>query len=355
MSKNLYDIKFADKEAISVTRGGYPRIYKLADGTLLLGVDGFSVRSTDDGKTWSDRADYRTNYHVIGEDGKEYALGCANSAFFQLDDGTVLVAYRATGYIKEDRSVFCTKILVSKSTDGAKTWSEHSTMCEYYDRTGDFKGVWEPHFGMLNGVLTCFYANDSKDVIAPPYQYIEYLQWIDGKWTNRTVVCDGVENKSRDGMPVWQQLANGKYVCAIEGWYPGTPELCIKLVYSDDGITWSTPKLIYRGKSHYAGAPYVVELATGQLVVVFQCKDATDGTENHFSKDVMLCIVSDGSPVEELSEENFTAPENVFNTPNGSSSEWNCLYLDDKYLYAATSGAFLKRIPLEELNAQLED
>jgi hypothetical protein len=353
MSKKLYDVKFADKETISVTRGGYPRIYKLSDGTLLFGVDGFSVRSTDDGKTWSDRADYRTNYHVIGEDGKEYALGCANSAFFQLEDGTVLVAYRATGYIKEDKSVFCTKILVSKSTDGGRSWSEHSTMCEYYDRTGDFKGVWEPHFGMLNGVLTCFYANDSKDVIAPPYQYIEYLQWIDGKWTNRTVVCDGVENKSRDGMPVWQQLANGKYVCAIEGWYPGTPELCIKLLYSDDGVKWTTPKLIYRGKSHYAGAPYVVELPTGQLVVVFQCKDNPDGGAD-FTNDITHMMISDGTPVEFLTAENFSKTENVFGLKEGENGMWNCLYLSSKHLYVASSGVRMKRIPLEELYKQLE-
>lgn len=335
----------AQAEEIRVSGAvSYPRLYPLRDGTLLCGIDGWCFRSEDDGTSWSEAYDYRCNYHVTGRDGRDYPLICANSAFFEMEDGTILAAYRATGHIAPDKAEFCTKILVSQSRDGGRTWSAHSTMCEYYDGEGQFKGVWEPHFGLLNGVLTCFYANDSRTVIAPPYQNIEYLQWIGGKWTNRTIVADGVKHRSRDGMPVWMQLADGGYICAIEGWYPGTPELCIQLMYSPDGITWSDPRLIYRSPDGYAGAPYIQELPNGQFLVTFQ------QTRNN-----CCSILSDGTPAEEVTAGNFSEPVYMFNSDPKFVSAWNCICMTEKYLYvgtgtnrhAGTPGTILKRVPLK--------
>ena len=324
----------------------YPRLYRLRDGTLLCGIDGRCFRSEDEGTVWSEAYDYRCNYHVTGRDGRDYPLICANSAFFEMEDGTLLAACRATGYIAPDKSEFCTKILVSQSRDGGRTWSAHSTMCEYYDDEGQFKGVWEPHFGLLNGVLTCFYANDSRTVIEPPYQNIEYLQWVDGKWTNRTVVADGLKHKSRGGMPVWMQLSDGGYVCVIEGWYPGTPELCIQLICSRDGITWSEPRLIYRSPDGYAGAPCIQELPNGQFLVTFQ-----QTGNNCYS------ILSDGTSAQQLTAGNFSEPVCVFNSDPDFVSSWNFIYMTDRYLYVATgtnrnagiSGTILKRASLEDL------
>ena len=324
----------------------YPRLYQLRDGTLICGIDGFCYRSADDGLTWSEAYDYRQNYHVTGNDGKSYALACANSAFFETENGVLLTAYRATGYTAPDKSVFCTKILVSQSLDGGVTWTEHSTMCEYYDEDGEFKGVWEPHFGLVNGVLTCFYANDSRSVIEPPYQNLESLQWIDGAWVNRTIIADGTANRSRDGMPVWQQLSDGRYVCALEGWVPGTSELCIKIMYSDDSVNWSKPQMIYRSPEGYAGAPYIVELPNRQFLVTFQ-----QHGNNCYS------ILSDGTPLEELSPEHFAGPFCLFNSDEQYFSSWNGMYLTDDYLYAITgtnrvsgaSGTILKRVALADL------
>ena len=92
----------------------YPRLMQLRDGSLLCGIDGLCYRSTDQGETWSEASDYRRNHLVKGTDGKMYALDCANSAFWELEDGTVLVAYRATGYLNEQKSKFCTKIQQSR-------------------------------------------------------------------------------------------------------------------------------------------------------------------------------------------------------------------------------------------------
>ena len=353
---------FRDGETVRVHSGGsYPRIYQLRDGTLLYGIDGLCFRSEDDGLTWSAGVDYRRNHQVVGEDGGTYTLGCANTAFYEMEDGTLLVAYRATGHVKADNSLFCTKILVSQSADGGRTWSAHSTMCEYYDDEGQFKGTWEPHFGLLNGVLTCFYANDSRTVIPEPYQYIEYVQWIDGEWKNRTVVADGVAHDSRDGMPVWQQLSDGRYVCAIEGWLPDSSALAIQLFYSDDGIHWSEPVTVYEAQNGVCGAPYVVEIpGTNRLVVSFQTSENLEGNEP-FSEVRMFSIVSDGTPIDQIGPENFSTAENVFDTEPGKYSIWNGLYVTDEYLYActgtngSTSGMLLKRVPLAEVLKKLEN
>ena len=354
---------FENGETVVVHGGGsYPRIYRLRDGTLLYGIDGLCFRSEDDGLTWSAGVDYRRNYQVVGEDGLTYTLGCANTAFYEMEDGTLLVAYRATGHVAQNSSRFCTKILVSQSHDGGLTWEAHSTMCEYYDEDGLFRGTWEPHFGLLNGVLTCFYANDSRSVVeGTDYQHIEYVQWIDGEWTNRTIAANGLDHISRDGMPVWQQLSDGRYVCAIEGWLPDSTALAIQLFYSDDGVHWSEPVTVYRAYNGVVGAPYVVEIpGTNRLVISFQTSENTDG-DDAFAEVRMFSIVSDGTPVDQLGPENFSAAENVFGTEPGQYSIWNGLYVTDEYLYACTgtngspSGMLLKRVPLAEVLSKLED
>lgn len=337
-------------ETIKVADGGsYPRMYELADGTLLYGIDGYCFRSSDDGATWSSGVSYMVNDYVENDAGERFPLSVANTAFIQLEDGTILVGYRAIGYADAANATYYTKLQVSQSVDGGLTWSFHSIICEYYDYNGNFRGVWEPHFGYLNGVLTCFYANDSYDVVKQ-YQNIEYLQWIDGEWTNRTVVSDGDKHASRDGMPVWTQLSTGEYVCAIEGWVDGTTKMCIKLLYSEDGINWTEPVTIFDDNGYrYAGAPYIVELPDGRLLVCFQANEDASADNSR-----MRAIVSDGTRVQELTAANFGYAYNVFATPVGRYSLWNSLFVTDKYVYALTgtngdpSGMLLKRIAVDK-------
>lgn len=128
----------------------------------------------------------------------------------------------------------------------------------------DTRGVWEPCLGYLNGVLTCFYANDLYSVTSQ--QNIEYLQYADGEWTNRTIVTNGEQNNSRDGMPVWIPLKDGGYVCVIEATHnrdaEGKHPFTIALVYSKDGVEWSKPYDIDIPTTPFskAGAPCIAEL-----------------------------------------------------------------------------------------------
>jgi len=196
----------------------------------------------------------------------------------------------------------------------------------------DDGGVWEPHFFLIDGVLTVAYANDDAEYVTAPYQHLEYKQLINGEWTNRTIMANGMDHKSRDGMPFVIQLSTGEYVCAFEGWIPNTYQLMIKLIYSEDGVEWSEPINVYRANNINAGAPAVAELPTGQLVVSYQT--AEDCPDKECTQ--MRTVISDGTPLKYLTEENFSEPENTFATPEGYTSMWNGLYTTENYIYAIT-------------------
>lgn len=335
------DFKWADGDITTVkTSGGYPRLYALKDGTLLLGCDGMTVyRSTDGGKTWSEGI-HTSNRHA----------GTANAAFIQTDDGTVYMGFRATRHTASGE--FYSSIQVCYSTDNGYTWKQHSTVYENTEVTGVYKGVWEPHFGMMNGKLTCFYANDSTNITT--YQNIEYKQWDPEakEWTNRTIVCNGEDHKSRDGMPVWQQLSTGEYVCVIEAFNKDDNNcFAIKLTYSTDGVKWSEPVTVMRAKKSgtVCAAPYIVELPTGQLVISCQTNELENTPNEVF---YMATVISDGTPVNLLTEENFTDHDYVFadQTPNASSM-WNGMYVWNGSIYACSitpSGVRINRIELDQ-------
>ena len=335
------DFQWKDGEVTTVkTTGGYPRLYALQDGTLLLGCDGMTVyRSTDGGKTWSDGI-HTSNKHA----------GTANAAFIQTDDGTIYMGFRSTRHTASGS--FYASIQVSYSTDNGYTWKHHSTVYENTEEDGQYKGVWEPHFGIMNGKLTCFYANDSTNITT--YQNIEYKQWDPEakEWTNRTIVCNGEDHQSRDGMPVWQQLSTGEYVCVVEAFNKNDNNcFAVKLTYSTDGVKWSEPVTVMRAKKSgtVCAAPYIVELPTGQLVISCQTNELEGTPDNVFC---MSTVISDGTPVSLLTEKNFTDHDYVFadQTPSASSM-WNGMYVWNDSIYACSvtpSGIRINRIKFWE-------
>ncbi|MBO4356465.1 MAG: exo-alpha-sialidase, partial [Clostridia bacterium] len=318
--------------------GGYPRIYALQDGTLLLAVDGMTVyRSTDDGLTWGNGVHASQDYK-----------NTANAALYQTEDGTIYLAFRAPFY--EENGAFNSSIQVSYSTDNGYTWEHHSTLYENYEETGVYKGVWEPHFGMMNGKLTCFYANDSTNVTK--YQNIEYLQWDEEaqEWGNRTIVYNGEENQSRDGMPVWQQLSTGEYVCVVEAWdKENNDRFCVKLSWSEDGVNWSRPVAVMRpdNKASYCAAPYIVELPTGQILISCQTTE--------YDVDAGVCqmatCLSDGTSVRYITEDNFFPhdyPTILKESQKKNSSMWNGMYVYKNYIFTCSAGVSINRYEFDE-------
>ncbi len=338
-------ISWNDGEIIETALGGgYPQMYALRDGTLLMGCDNFFgvfvARSNDHGTTWTDVVHASGTY-----------VGAANPAFFQDEDGTIYLGYRSTEN-REDGS-FRGSIEVSVSTDNGCTWAHHSTVYENVEPTGVFKGVWEPHFGILGGKLTCFYANDSTHVVTD-FQNIEYKQWDEtsGTWGNRTVVSDGTAHRSRDGMPVWTALRGGGYVCAIEGFnHADDNRFAIKLLYSSDGASWSEPITVMTAEKSgtVTAAPYVVELPTGQLLISCQTNECTETEEVY----ILSTVLSDGTPVTDLEEAHFSPHAYPFGKETGTESHmWNSLFYHDGYLYAcggsSSRGVIINRLRVDD-------
>lgn len=323
----------ADTVKVS-NKGTYPRLYQLNDGRLMCARDNGKTilisYSSDGGESWEESS-AQTTFH------SEFA--CANPAIIQLDSGEILLAYRALGYINDKHYG---AIHVSSSIDGGKSWREHSDVIVTCNEGESNSAVYEPHFIMMEDVLTVFYANADEGYVQKPYQHVEYKQYVDGKWTNRTVVSNGYEHRSRDGMPYVIRLSSGEYVCAIEGWIPGTYQLMIKLVYSKDGKKWSEPIDVYAADGVNAGAPAVAELPDGRIVVSFQtAEDCPDKDLNTCA--IMKSVVSDGTPIERISKKNFSSPEKVFDIPEGYLAKWNSLYVTSKWLYAAAGTNYPER------------
>ena len=329
------NITFEQSEEIIIRPFSWaPRIYSSNDGEIIAGYETSegikTAKSKDGGKSWYGEADAS-----FFQD-----LNCANVNFF-FDGERLYLAYRAVG--NTDKGLY-TSLQVSVSEDNGKSWSYHSTVAEYTDNKGGC-GVWEPYLGLLNGRLICMYANDHPSVTK--YQNIEYLVWNGVEWTERTVISDGNAHKSRDGMPVWCESPDGGYLCIIEStteWNRGYP-FVLKLFYSEDGVNWSEPKIIYKptSKNSKAAAPGITVLPDGRLAVSFQTDE--DATVKGDAQSVMKIMFSDGTAIKELDKMHFSTPENIFGTPDGESSVWSGIFYRDGVIYASAgtkNGSSLK-------------
>lgn len=321
-------------------RAGSPRVYRMKNGTLIAAAEtreGIRVFFTeDDGVTWRD----------AGPGSFAPDLSCANPVFFETADGQVLLAHRAVG---KRENGFYTSLRVNVG-DG-RSFRPHSVVTEYTEADGGFRGVWEPCLGMFEGVLTCFYANDSTSVT--PQQNIEFMQWDGSGWGNRTIVCDGVKHDSRDGMPVWIPLSSGGYALVFESTHlrsaAGKHPFVIQLLWSEDGKRWSEPRDIFipRTESSKAGAPWIAELPDGRLAVSFQTDE--DRAVKGDRTSVMKIMLSDGSAARDLGPESFSPAACVFDVPEDAGALWTAVYTDGRELFAAAGtpdGAVMKRVAL---------
>jgi hypothetical protein len=244
-------------------RASYPRAVQLADArivaTFAYGIPGgraiaLSV-SNDGGKNWG-------NYQRIYEHPKPIDLD--NAYPVQITDGTILVAYRC-----HDRDRKAYRILVSSSGDGGRSWANRSTIA-----TG-VQGIWEPCLLSLpDGVVQAYYATEEG---CYPDQRIEMRSSLDGGKSWRSPVIVAQKQGSRDGMPGVVQLDGQNLLAVFEATDVSPYRFVIRGVRSADlGQSWSTTReLIYCPGNPIstrwaAGAPAVVRLHDGRLLVSFQ-------------------------------------------------------------------------------------
>lgn len=267
-----------ERDSLIYEGGFYPRAVELADGTLLVAFDYTAagrralgcVRSRDGGRTWSGYT------RIVDATGR---VDLSNAFPLQLPDGTILVACRH--HWPEEHSF---NLEVYASEDQGQTWRLRSVAVH-----GNV-GLWEPFlFQPAPQTLQVYYA--SEEGIFPD-QRIEMRTSRDGgrTWGAPTTVAR--KPGSRDGMPAVVRMPSGDLLAAFEA--SDTPPFgfVIRTVRSrDDGANWSTERaLVYQPENPArerwsAGAPYLVCLPDGRLLVSFQTDEDVEYLEGDTRRD----------------------------------------------------------------------
>ncbi|MBQ9428917.1 MAG: hypothetical protein IJU41_05155 [Clostridia bacterium] len=298
------DIRFDDDDAVTALTGGYPRLSRLNDGTLLA-ICGDVVRSSrDGGKTW-----VRHNLFnglastYTASTGTVHTLSRENWQGYVLPNGQLMTLYRARtkGPIESDQEFYTSiraRIFTSTPDEymnGAKslTYTDEVVVVEAL-ATG-LHGFWEPiALQIAPDTLAIYYADDYTVSKPSSQQNIAYKLYTisTNTWSEDAYVAiDGASRSSRDGMPGVTTLADGTFAMVMEAFdynwrsYNGTygkSVFVISMSRSVDGRTWSAPVPIAAPQSITAGrrcaAPYMATLPDGRIAVSYMTDDLYIGT-----------------------------------------------------------------------------
>ncbi len=373
------DEKVIWDEAIApVKSAGYVRFAERADGTLLMVyVGNGNMRfSNDKGQSWT-RAPEKILQTVAPDattfsyefDGATHTVSPENLQPFVMNDGTVLVAYRArsTNASYEATGKFYTSIRVVYSTDGGYTFGNEDILIERCV-SQDIDGFWEPFMIHLDDDTVALYYSDDLNVDLNFFD--DYRQRIDyflyerdangtWKWTTEpdTAIYRGKTMKTRDGMPIVTKLTDGGFAMVVEAqdyasWVHDEYNcpFVVGLALSADGKTWSDPVPVIAPQSLTAGnrcsAPAIAALPDGRVVITWQTEEGHSGWVNEGDPENTACVLgaaisenpltvdtvlteSTGGPSDgfRLLSGVFTYPENTYQIWNIVSCFGNDLYI----------------------------
>ena len=355
---DISKIIFEDEGATpALARSGYARFESLDDGTLLIFSDDVLYKSNNCGASWSHKSiSQNAATKAVSSFGNTHHLSLENWQGFVMEDGTVMVSYRAR--TKDYKSgEFYTSIRVMTSTDNAETFANEVIIAEA--TTDSFHGYWEPFMIQpdANTVLL-FYSDDLNVNNVGPQQNIVYHEYNISKkiWSDAATAINGVKRNSRDGMPVITKLKDGGYAMVIEaqdynnrfhGLTYGKSVFVISMSLSKDGKVWSKPVPIVapadiRGGNRCA-APFITTLPDGRVIVSYMTEDGFNGTK--VKDEVLNCVYgavisndaittdtklssTTGGPAK-----GFTALPDIFKDPVNGYMVWNSVYCDGRYVY----------------------
>ena len=365
--------------------GGYPRMEKLPDGTILLASSSSTSvlrlnRSTDGGATWG--AD-EVIVDYTGTDNKP-----ANSyLYYDTDTETLYFTYRCP--ITKADGTYTANINYLTSKDGGKSWSEIKTICtSNAPNSTTYGGLWEPTIYRIDGKLRVYYSCDvvkyGRGVILNPgtgYERVDstfpYSESIvtqnivmheldesTGAWGGGVAVFSGFSDsltedygypagvvKMRAGMQSISRLNDGTYVMSVEttklrdwGKYGGYNfPMVIDVCFSRDGVNWTEPRTVAQGHAdgYTSAAPWVVTLPDGRIAISFQTDDDHDEpmpTEAGNWKQLHVVVSNEAVSYEDaaaISINDFTRyrPFDVYNS-DVTFNYWNSLFIDGYTLYA---------------------
>ncbi len=346
---NFAGLQFEERiiKVTDISSAAYTRMAKLSDGRIICVYGArkngdttpqiYAVFSSDLGLTWSGEVAV-----TAGIDGD--VLECANGIPYQLADGTIIVGYRANENKINGTKTYHSSIRVMQSKDCGKTWERHSIVWDLHEDNIAYNnsfGLWEPHFGILNEELACFFAI-GKNV----YDYNHIINSVDifvyrnDTWVRAEYTSTEIPGSVKNGMPVWQQISEGGYIMAVESTKNQSLAtknvLTTKLLTSRDGIHWVNQCDVYVPAKYKrrSAAPYIVQLPDGRFVISYMTDEDYPEPSGDEMMVLKLSVSKPGKNAYELSTvRDFEGPFNVFRTPIGYRSTYGGMMVDEEYLY----------------------
>ncbi|MDP4208720.1 MAG: T9SS type A sorting domain-containing protein [Bacteroidota bacterium] len=314
-----------------VTSGVYARVKKLNTGELTMvysnGPDVFIRKSSDEGSSWGNAI---TVAHTDGYNN-------TNSEMIQLTNGWLLYGWNGRPITQGGSLHFtiCTKI----SKDNGISWANEQVV--YSGDVWGANGVWEPSFIQIpSGEVQLYFANEF------PYtrtseQEISLMRSSDNGLTWGNAKQISFRAGSRDGMPVPVLLQNNKGIAmAIED--PGlNGTFKPVIIWTSTTDNWnqasadgSSPRrwhTVLLPNDVYAGAPYLIQLPSGETVLSFQSTEGRASNADNVS--IMQVYVGNENA------QNFTNKSTPFpNIPANGNAMWNSLtVINDSTIMAVSS------------------
>lgn len=320
-------------------KGGYPRMIRLQDGTLLLVYetrtgDIHLKRSTDEGANWTTPVAVFSQFVYSNLDGETAVVYTANPEIKQLHNGDIVIA---CNYRPRQAEVAPYTIVLRRSEDNGNTWLAPQNLYTAAPRFND--GCWEPSFLQLpSGELQVYFANEN------PYQQsdeqeISLLRSFDNgaTWTD-TATTVSFRKDRRDGMPV-AEVINDEIVVVIEDnkvghFKPYTLRSSLKENWSSP-ILADSPNRTYALAEQipdtvYKGAPYLLKLPQGQTLISYQ---TTENRAADWERSTMEVAIGSASAT------GFAQRSRPFPVPLDSEAKWNALMLWDEHTVAALTSS----------------
>ena len=302
--------------------GGYPRMIRLRDSSLLISCDswGRSIvrRSEDGGATWGDEI-----VAAASEIGS-----AANGELLELRDGRVMLLYNERPR-RDGEHPFA--IRAAFSADSGRTWMRRNEPI-YAGGKLHRDGCWEPAGVQLtsNDEIVVFFANETRFPDSDEQELSIVRSRDDGStWDEARRFC--FRAGGRDGMPVPIVLKDGSLVVAIEDSGDDRHGVLQPTIVAQDDRRWPAiePPLDPRV---YAGAPFLRQLPDGRTLLSCQSEEGHAGVQQ------MVVYIGDADA------KHFTNPTWPFAASTRTSGKWNSLFVKDaKTVVALTTTMIDKR------------
>ena len=263
----------ARKISHQVYNAGYGRIQRLDSHTLLLTYHCGGIRdptgnialrkSEDNGLTWG-------NARILMTSGTPGYYGFSNPQALVMKNGWIMLAFAGKG--KPDDNLH-DNLQIRISKDHGESWSTPQVVTSGRS--------WEPGMVQLpDGDIELFYSSEAK--WWPGHQVQQDILMIHStdngtSWTAPAEV--GFSPGKRDGMPVPLLLKDNKgIVCSIESVRNTKSPFIIwsstaaKWNDAERGTVQNKRRWVAISDSYFGGAPYLVQLPTGETLLSFQAK-----------------------------------------------------------------------------------